>query len=99
MYLTKPFTIGGIWHKVRFSAECTFSDTGYLTKVKVYNVPCYLPIAGGRTDGFMFFLRALARRETQTASSRFWTRVTDSISNDDNHYAKRVFYISFGFSV
>ena len=26
--------------------------------------------------------------ETQTALSRIWTRVTDSISYDDNHYAK-----------
>ena len=26
--------------------------------------------------------------ETQTASSRIWTWVADSISYDDNHYAK-----------
>ena len=27
----------------------------------------------------------------QTASTRIWTRVTDFIFYDDNHYAKRVF--------
>ena len=31
---------------------------------------------------------ALGRSETQNASSRIWIRVTDSISNDDNRYAK-----------
>ena len=27
----------------------------------------------------------------ETVSSNIWTRVTDSISYDDNHYAKHVF--------
>ena len=31
---------------------------------------------------------ALVQREKQTASSRIWTRVTDSIYSDDNRYAK-----------
>ena len=32
---------------------------------------------------------ALARSVTQTASSTIWTRVAESISYDDNRYAKR----------
>ena len=36
----------------------------------------------------MTFQKAFARSETQTVSSRIWTRVSDSISNDDNRYAK-----------
>ena len=40
------------------------------------------------------FSRALARNETQAASSRIWTRTTDSIFFYDNHYAKRIYIIS-----
>ena len=56
-------------------------------KTKELSVPNYLPIAGERTDGFVPFSRALERSETQTASSRIWTRVTDSIYYDDNRCA------------
>ena len=42
----------------------------------------------------MPFKWALERRKTQTASSRIWTRVTDSISFDDNRYIKSaLFYV------
>ena len=34
----------------------------------------------------MLFLKELAWNEKQTTSSRTWTRVTDSISYDDNRY-------------
>ena len=37
---------------------------------------------------FLSFLRALAWNEMQTASSRIWTWVADSISYDENWYAK-----------
>ena len=43
--------------------------------------------------GSMLFLRVLAPRETQIASSRIWTRISDSISNDDYRYAKRALYM------
>ena len=36
----------------------------------------------------MPFPKALVRREMQTASSRVWTRVADSISNNDNIFPK-----------
>ena len=45
-----------------------------------------LPIAGGRIIGFIPFPRVLVQCEMQSASSRIWTRVTVSISYDDNHY-------------
>ena len=36
--------------------------------------------------------RVLARYEMQTASTRYWTRVTESISWDDNHYTMSARY-------
>ena len=48
-----------------------------------------LALAEGRGDGFMSLSKAFARIETQTASFRIWTLVTDSISDEDNWYAKR----------
>ena len=56
----------------------------------------YLPIAGGRIIGFIPFPRVLVLCEMQWASSRIWTRIAVSISNDDNHYTtgtKKVVYI------
>ena len=45
-------------------------------------MPNYLPIAEERKDGFIPFLN------TQGLVERFWT---DSISDDDNHYAKSAY--------
>ena len=45
----------------------------------------------------MHFLRALVRIETQTSSSRIYTRVTDSISYSDNRYASALFKLSVGY--
>ena len=39
----------------------------------------------------MPFPRIFTQCKTQTASSRIWSRVADSISYDENHNAKRVF--------
>ena len=41
---------------------------------------------------FMPFLKALASSETQIALSRIWTGVANSISNNDNQYAKHTSY-------
>ena len=46
----------------------------------------YLPIAGGRIIGFIPFPRVLVLCEMQSVRSRIWTRVTVSISYDDNDY-------------
>ena len=46
----------------------------------------YLTIAVGRITRFIPFPRVLVLYEMTSVSSRIWTRVAVSISNDDNHY-------------
>ena len=41
-----------------------------------------------KKDGFLSFLWASTWSETPTAESHIWTRATNSISHDDNRYAK-----------
>ena len=72
------------------NSEFSFAEAGYVSKAKETSLPYYLPITGGRTYGFMSFPRELAQSEIQTASSRIWTRVANSIFNSDNYYAKCV---------
>ena len=74
--------------KAGVNSEFFFSETGCLTKAKGSNLPYYLPIAGGRNDGFIPFLMTSAWSETQTASSMIRTPVADFISYDDNHCTK-----------
>ena len=50
------------------------------------SLPYYLPIARGRIIGFIPFPRVLVLCEMQSVSSRIWTRIAMSISDDDNHY-------------
>ena len=52
----------------------------------------YLPIAGGRIIGFILFPSVLVLCETQSASSRIWTRVAVSIYYDNNHYTTGTSY-------
>ena len=66
------------------NSEFSFSQTSCLTKAEEISLPYYLPIAGGRIIEFIPFPMVLW--EMQSVSSRFWTRVTVSISYDDNHY-------------
>ena len=56
------------------------------SKAEEPSLPYYLSIAGGKIIGFIPFPRLLVLCEMQSASSRIWTRVAMSISNDDNHY-------------
>ena len=69
-----------------FNSEFSFSLTSCRTKTEEPSPPYYLPIAGGRIIGFIPFPRVLVLCEMQSVSSRIWTRVTVSISYDDNHY-------------
>ena len=55
------------------------------TKAEEPSLPYYLPIAGGRIIGFIPFPMVLV-----LDLSRIWTRVTVSISYDDNHYTTGV---------
>ena len=68
------------------NSEFSFSYTSCLTKAEEPSLPYYLPIAGGRIIGFIPFPRGLVLCEMQSVSSRIWTRITVSISYDDNHY-------------
>ena len=77
-YLYKTPATGKMWHKVNYK-EFSFSRELSLS----YN----LPIAEGKTDGFLPFSRVLLRKETQTVSSKIWSRVDNSISYDDHLYA------------
>ena len=79
------------WSLIGLNSEFSFSWTSFLTKAEETSLPYYLPIAGGRIIGFIPFPRVLVRCEMQSVSSRIWTRVTVSISYDDNHYTTGTF--------
>ena len=68
------------------NSEFSFSKTSCLSKAEEPSLPYYLPIAGGRIIGFIPFPRVLVLYEMQSVLSRIWTRITMSISYDDNHY-------------
>ena len=67
-----------IW--TRITVSISHDDNHYTTGTS------NLPIAGGRIIGFIPFPRVLVLCEIQSVLSRIWTRITVSISHDDNHY-------------
>ena len=67
------------------NSDFSFSKTSCLTKAEEPSLSYYLPIAEGRIIGFIPFPRVLVLCEMQSVLSRIWTRVTVSISFDDNH--------------
>ena len=88
-------------HKVIFSQRCltglnsefSFASTDCYTKVNEPSLSYYIPIAWGRILGAVSFPRMLPLCKMQTSSSRIWTRVTVSISYNDNHYTTCAFII------
>ena len=68
------------------NSEFSFSKTGCYTKVKEHSLPYYAPIAGRRIIRLIPFPMVLLPCEMWIVSSRIWTKVTLSISNDGNHY-------------
>ena len=68
------------------NSEFSFSLTSSLTKAEEHSLSYYLPIAGGSLIVFIPFPRVLVLCEMQSVLSRIWTRVTVSISYDNNHY-------------
>ena len=70
-------------------AEFSFSKTGCLTKIKGLSLPGYFLHSSGK-NRFMPFPMRLAQSEMQTASSRFWTCISNSISFDENCYVEHV---------
>ena len=78
-----------MWDMVNFRAEFnkfSFPSTGFPIMAKESSLPNYLPTTGERIVGFIPFPRVLSLCDMQTASSKIRTRVTDSISYDDNQY-------------
>ena len=68
------------------SEFCVFL-TGCLTKAKELSLRYYLPLVGGRLIGFIPSPKVFVQCELKSASSRFWTRGSVSISKDNNYYA------------
>ena len=71
----------GVFHILQSSSITGASPSDCLMS---YPGHYYLPISGGRTNGFMTFFSVLTVSETQAASSRTWTWVVDIIFYDDN---------------
>ena len=73
------YSLTGLNSEFSFLTSCP-------TKAEEHSLPYYLPIVGGRIIGFIPFPRVLVLCEMQSVSSKIWTRITVSISYDDNHY-------------
>ena len=93
MYLPNPSAQAGCntrsifkWSLTGLNFEFSFSQTGYLTTVKEPSLPYYLLIVEGRIVGFIPLPKELAQYEMQTDSSKIWTQVAMSISDDDHHH-------------
>ena len=72
------------------NSEFTFSEPSYQTKAKEPNLSYDLPIAEERTVGCIPITKVLAVYDMQAASTRIWTRVSMSISQDGNHWNMNV---------
>ena len=72
------------WSFISLNSEFYFSKTLCHAKVKELSLPYHLAIVGERIIGFIHFPRVLRLCEMQTASSKIWTRVTVSISFDND---------------
>ena len=68
------------------NSEFCFSSTRCPTKAKEPSLPYYLPLAGGRINGFIPFPGVLVLCEIQTTWPKIWTCPAVSISYDDIHY-------------
>ena len=72
---------------------CLAVLTGWHTNVKEPSLSNYLPIAGGRIDELILFLRLFGLWEMQRDSFMIWTQITMSISYDSDHYTMSTSYI------
>ena len=84
MFVDGPRDRGSIPGRIILKAQKMVLDAALLNTQ--FSLPYYLLIAGGRVIEFVPFPRVLVLCEMLSASSRIWTRVTVSISSDDNHY-------------
>ena len=81
-------------HKLKFSMEYSLLEfkiflllNWLLYQAKEPSLPYYLSIAWESSGGLMPLSRLLVWSKMQTASSRIWTQVADSISYNNNRYA------------
>ena len=74
-------------------SEFSFSWTGCRSKTKEFRSLYNLPIAAGKTHGFIFFLNWFTRRKIGIALSRIWTSVSNSISYENNVYTQLTFIV------
>ena len=96
-----------MWQKVNFKQSSTdlnskfsFSWTGCHTNVKESSWPNYLPVSWWGIIGFIPFPRGLALYAMQPVTSRIWTLVAVSISNDSNQYTLNYYmYIKYHFNI
>ena len=89
IYIPNHSATGRMWDKVNFWTEWTWLEFSFPFPGLVY--PTNFLIDWGRMDGFMPFPRALTINKIQTAFSRIWTLVTNSISYNDNDYMRHTF--------
>ena len=73
------------------NSKFSFTATVCVNKAKEPSQLYYIPIARGRTHGFMPFPRTFVWSETLAASSRAWTKIANSISYN-NFYVKPGFW-------
>ena len=84
---TNPSARAGYDTRSIFKRSLTGLNSEFsFSKAEEPSPPYYLPIAGGRIFGFIPFPRVLLLCEMQSVPAMIWTRVTESISYDDNHY-------------
>ena len=88
------------WSKAGLNSEFSFSSTGCLAKNPI--CPIIRQSLEKKMRWIDVFLKAWGQSEMQTAFSRVWTWVSDSISYNDDHYAKcislKLVWIQFSFS-
>ena len=81
-----------MWHKNQFFwvklawVQNFPSRLVVISRLKKLDYPTILLVAREKRDGFIPFQRVLVWSETQIASSRIWTWLTNSISKDNNYY-------------
>ena len=93
-YLSNPFSTGRMWHKVEFYVEYYFEFTvffpliGCCNKARESSVHFCLYVIMKRRVGFIRFSTTFVGSETETTLISIWTRVANSLSNDDNIFIK-----------
>ena len=88
-----------MWHEVNFYAEFNRFEFKVFFLVwlpyqgyQKLSLPYYLPITGWKIIEFIPFPMPLVLCKIQSTSSRIWTRVTEFLSYEHNHYSTGTSY-------